>query len=145
MSGWHKHSGGIFTEFKVSIILAEMIVILEFIMTGINSLLLSQFTLTTFMDDFFLMLPSLSKTKDLLICISLALSYERISVKASKSTSLVIVSGKIVHDKSLCIVLGANHQAIPSIVESPSEVFGKSYFRCSVRQVSSRQSNLGTD
>ena len=118
MSGWHKHSGEIFTEFKVSIILAEMNVILEFIMAGINSLLLSQFTLTTFMDDFFLMLPSLSKTKDLLVCISLALSYERISVKASKSTSLVIVSGKIVHDKSFCIVLGANHQAIPSIVET---------------------------
>ena len=87
MSGWHKHSRGIFTEFKVSIILAEMNVILEFIMAGINSSLLSQFTVATFMDDFFLMLPSLSKTKDLLICISLALSYERISVKASKSSS----------------------------------------------------------
>ena len=37
------------------------------------------------------------------------------SVKASKSKSLVIFSGKILHDKSLCVTSGVNYQATPSI------------------------------
>ena len=47
------------------------------------------------------------------------------SVKASKSKSLVIFSGKIVHDKSLCIVSGANRQAIPSIADNPVRFLGR--------------------
>ena len=77
------------------------------------------------MDDFFLMSPSLSKTQDLLNCASLALSWARMSVKTSKSKSLVIDSGKIVHDKSLCIVLGANRQAIPCIADNPVKFLGR--------------------
>ena len=46
-------------------------------------------------------------------------------VKASKSKSLVIGSGKIVHDKSLCIVLTANRQAIPSIADNPVKFLGR--------------------
>ena len=91
-------------------------------MAGINSSLSSQFTspvVKAFMDDLFLMSPSLRKTQDLLNCGSLALSWASMSVKVSKSKSLVIDSGKIVHDKSLCIVLGANRQAIPVIADNP--------------------------
>ena len=47
------------------------------------------------------------------------------SVKASKSKSLVIDSGKIVHDKSLCIVFGANCQAIPSTADNPVKFLGR--------------------
>ena len=46
------------------------------------------------------------------------------SVKASKSKSLVIDRGEIVHDKSLCIVLGANCQGIPSIADNPVKFLG---------------------
>ena len=41
------------------------------------------------------------------------------SVKTSESKSLVIVSGKIVEDKSLCVAGGLNYQTIPSIAENP--------------------------
>ena len=81
-----------------------MNVILEFIMAGINSSLSNQFTSTVvkvFMNNLLLMSPSLSKTQDLLNRASLALSWARIYSKASKSKSLVIDSGKIVHNKSL--------------------------------------------
>ena len=97
-------------------------------MAGINSSLSSQFTspvVKASMDDLFLMSPSLSKTEDLLNSASLALPWVRVSVKASKSKSLVIDSGKIVHDKSLCIVLGANRQAIPSIADNPVKFLGR--------------------
>ena len=77
------------------------------------------------MDDLFLMLPSLSKTQDLQNRASLALPWARMSVKASKSKSLVIDSGKIVHDKSLCIVLSVNRQAIPSIADNPVKFLGR--------------------
>ena len=116
-------------------------------MAGINSSLSSQFTspvVKALMDDLFLMSPSLSKTQDLLDCASLALFWARMSVKASKSKSLVIDSGKIVHDKSLCIVLGANRQAIPSIADKPVKYLGRT-ISAAVRQVSSRQSILGID
>ena len=106
--------------------LAGMNVILEFILAGNNSSLSSQFTspvVKAFMDDLFLLSPSLSKTQDLLNCASLALSWARISVKASKSKSLVIDSGKM--QKSFCIVLGASHQAIPSIAENPVTFLGR--------------------
>ena len=123
-SGWQKHFRGIFTGCTASIILflAGMNVILQFVMAGITSSLSSQFTspfVKAFMNDLFLMSPSLSKSQDFLNCASLALSWARMSVKASKSKSLMTDSGKIVHDKSLCIVLGANRQAIPSIVDNP--------------------------
>ena len=79
------------------------------------------------MDDLFLMWPSLSKTQDLFNCASLALPWARMSVKASKSKSLVLDSGKIVHDKSLCIILGANYQSIPpTIADNPVKVLGTS-------------------
>ena len=77
------------------------------------------------MDDLFLMLPSLSKTQDLQNRASLALPWARMSIKASKSKSLVIDSGKIVHDKSLCIVLSVNRQAIPSIADNPVKFLGR--------------------
>ena len=67
------------------------------------------------MDDLFLMSPSLSKTEELLHLASSALPWSRMSVKASKSKSLVIFSGKILHDKSLCVTSGVNYQATPSI------------------------------
>ena len=73
----------------------------------------------TFIHDPFLMSTLLSKTRELLHCASLALPWARMSVKSSKSTSLVIVNGKIVHNKSLCITLGVNHQAIPSFADNP--------------------------
>ena len=47
------------------------------------------------------------------------------SVKVSKSKILVFVSGKIVHDNFLCIVSGANHQAIPSIADNPVKILGR--------------------
>ena len=79
------------------------------------------------MDDLFLMWPSLSKTQDLFNCASLALPWARMSVKASTSKSLVLDSGKIVHDKSLCIILGANYQSIPpTIADNPVKVLGTS-------------------
>ena len=105
-----------------------MNVILEIIMADINSSLSSQFTspdVKAFMDDLFLMSPSLSKTQDFLNCTSLAFSWARMSVKASKYKSLVIVSGEIVHEKSLCIVVGANHQAIPSIADNIVRFLGR--------------------
>ena len=76
------------------------------------------------MDDLFLMSPSLSKTQNLFNCASLALSRARVSVKASKSKSLVD-SGKILHDKSLCIILGRNRQAISSIADNPVKFLGR--------------------
>lgn len=39
-------------------------------------------------------------------------------VKASKSKRLVIISGKIVQDKSFCMAAGLNYQTIPSIAEN---------------------------
>ena len=41
------------------------------------------------------------------------------SVKASKSQNLIIDRGKIVHDKSLCIV------SIPSIADNPVKFLGR--------------------
>ena len=101
-----------------------MSAILEFIMcmTGINSSLSSQFSLPVvkaFMDNLFLMLPSRHTTQELLYFASVTLSWARISVQASKYKSLVIVSRKIVHDESLCITSGVNHQVIPSIADNP--------------------------
>ena len=77
------------------------------------------------MDNLSLMSLSLSKIQELLHCASLALSWARMSIKASISKSLVIVTQKIVHDKSLCMTLGANHQVIPSIANSPVRVLGR--------------------
>ena len=113
--------GGGGTNFQL---LAEMSAILEFIMcmTGINSSLSSQFSLPVvkaFMDNLFLMLPSRHTTQELLYFASVTLSWARISVQASKYKSLVIVSRKIVHDESLCITSGVNHQVIPSIADNP--------------------------
>ena len=105
-----------------------MNVILEYIITGISSSLSSQFSSTlvkAFMDDLFLMSPSLSKTQEFIHCASLALSWASIPVKASKGSSLVIISGKIVHDKSLCITVGLNNQAIPSIADTPMRFLGR--------------------
>ena len=105
-----------------------MNVILEFIMAGINSSLSSQFTspvVKAFMGDLFLMLLSLSKTQDLLNCASLALPWARMSVKASKFKSLAIVSAEIGHDKSLCIVSGANHHATASFADNPMRILGR--------------------
>ena len=97
-------------------------------MAGIKSSLSSQFTslvVKAFMDDLFVGSPSLSLTQDLLNCASFALFCGRMSIKASKSKRLVIVSGKIVHDKSLYIVLVANHQVIPSIADNLVKYFGR--------------------
>ena len=124
-SGWHKHFGGIFTGFTVSVSLYLLF-----------WSLLSQFSspvVKAIIDDLFVMSPSLSKT---LHWASLALSWAKISVKASKSKSFVIVSGKkmsvkasksksfvivsgkIMYGKS-CITLGRNNQATPSIANNP--------------------------
>ena len=100
-----------------------MKVILEFIMAGINSTLSSQFSspiVKAFMDDIFLMLPSLSKMQEFLHCASVALSWMRMSVKVSKSKGLVIVSGKIEHDKFLCITSDVHHQAISPVADNPA-------------------------
>ena len=106
-------------------------------MAGVNSSLSSQFTspvVKAFMDDLFLMSPSLSKTQELLNCASHALSCARMSVKASKSKSLVTDSGKIVHDKSR-FCFGCQPPSYSIHCRQPSEAFGESYFRCSIRQV----------
>ena len=48
------------------------------------------------------------------------------SVKASESKRLLIVSGKIEQDKSLCMAGGLNYQTIPSKAQNPvSENPGK--------------------
>ena len=39
-------------------------------------------------------------------------------VKASKSKTIVIVSGKIMHDKSLCITVNVNSKAVQSITNN---------------------------
>ena len=65
------------------------------------------------------MSPSLSKTEELLHLASSALPWPRMSVKASKFKSLVIFSGKILHDKSLCVTSGVNYQATPSSISNP--------------------------
>ena len=93
-----------------------------FIMVSINSSLSSKFSwpvVKASMDDLFLMSPSLSKTEELLHLASSALPWPRMSVKASKFKSLVIFSGKILHDKSLCVTSGVNYQATPSSISNP--------------------------
>ena len=96
-------------------------------MAVINSSLTSQFSspvVKAFLDDLFLMLPLLSKTRECFYCASLALSWARMSMKVSKYKSLVIASGAKVHDKFLCITVGVNHQAIPSIADNPVGFLG---------------------
>ena len=97
-------------------------------MVRIISSLSSQFTspvVKAFMDDLFLISLSLRKTHDLLNWDFLASYWARLLVKDSNFKSLVIVSGKIVHYKSLCIILGANHQAILSIADNPVKFLGR--------------------
>ena len=92
-------------------------------MTSIDSALSSQLPsslVKAFMDDLFLMSSSLSKLQELLHCASLALPWARMSVKASKSKRLVIVSGKIVQNKSLCMAADLNHQTILRLTQNNS-------------------------
>ena len=58
-----------------------------------------------------------------MVALHFALSWARMAVKASKSKGLVIVNGKIVYAKSLCVTLGVKHQAIPFITDSPVRFF----------------------
>ena len=46
-------------------------------------------------------------------------------VKSSNSKSFVIVTEKIVRQKSICIIAGVNHQAIPSIADNPVRFLGR--------------------
>lgn len=126
--GWHKHFRGIFIGFTVCIILslAGMSVILEFQDGGHSSLSSPLFStlVEASMDDILRMLPLLSKIQELLHFASLVLLWTSMLVKASKSKSLVLASGKIVHDKSFCISLDVNHSAIPFNADNPVKFLG---------------------
>ena len=76
------------------------------------------------MDDLLLMLPLLSKIQELLHFASIVLLWTSMLVKASKSKSLVLASGKIGHDKSLCIILDVTLSAIPFNADKPVKFLG---------------------
>ena len=127
-SSWHQHFRGIFTGYTLSIILflSGMNVALEYITAGINIFnILPSSQVKAFMDDLFLMSPSVNSTQDLLNRASVVLSWARMSLKASKSKSLIFNNGKVAENESL-FVLGENiKHYIPSISENPVKFLGR--------------------
>ena len=127
-SSWHQHLRGIFTGCTVSIILflSGMNIILEFIMAGIDtSLLMSSPSIKAFMDDLYLMSPSFTGTQTLLNRANIALTWARMSVKPSKSRSLIMVKGRTVNDKHFVISSNGSENRIPSIAENPVKFLGR--------------------
>ena len=105
-SSWYQHLRGIFTGCTVSIILflAGMNVILEFISAGIDISIFQSLLsppVKAFMDDLFLMSPSLQQTQVLLNLAAIVLSWARMSLNPSKLRNLASVKGKILNDNVL--------------------------------------------
>ena len=127
-SSWHQHFRGIFTGCTISIILflSGINIVLEFITAGLDiPLPLSSPPVKAFMDDLFLMSPTIKGTQDLLNRTSIALSWARMSLKASKSRSLVIAKGKVVNNEHLTITTNKTVHPIPSIMENPVKFLGR--------------------
>ena len=106
-----------------------MNVILEFINAGIDSSLASSLKsplVKAFMDDLFLMSPSLIQTQKLLNRAVKALSWGRMALKASKSKTLVINDGEVLEHCALSVCVSQNMQPIPSITQNPVRFLGRS-------------------
>ena len=77
------------------------------------------------MDDLFLMSPSLSETQNLLNRAAFALSWGRMSMKASKSRSIIIENGRVKNNSKLVLSEAGNENKIPSIVDNPVKFLGR--------------------
>ena len=77
------------------------------------------------MDDIFLMSPSPSQTQALLDCAVLSLSWARMTIKASKSKSLLITNGKVQDQSFLSVFVNNKVHSIPSLAENPVKFLGR--------------------
>ena len=74
-----------------------------------------------FMDDMFLMSPSIPATQVPLDCCALALNWARMSFRGSKSRSMVIDKGKVIDISSFSF----KGEIIPSIHTNPVRFLGR--------------------
>ena len=120
-SSWHYHLKVIFIGCTASIILflLEINVIIEHISAVTEDEIYNTMTSTTpvkvFMNDMFLMSPSIPATQVLLDRCAVALIWTGMSFRASKSRSMVIDTGKVI-DISPFLFKG---EIIPSIHANP--------------------------
>ena len=129
-SNWHQHQRGIFTGCTVSIILflSGINVVLEYIFADIKTPTLTSLLsppVKAFMDDIFLMSSTQSTTQELLNRASFALSWARMTLKASKSRAIAINNGKVCTDPKLVLIQGETEHKIPSITDNPIKFLGR--------------------
>ena len=133
-SGWHQHFKGIFIGCTVSIILflAAINVIIEFCLASappqIDPPLPTQsLPMKAFMDDLFLMSPSVASTQALLDRCTSALSWARMAFRATKSRSIVISVGKVQNITPFSVPSpdGTSTDIIPSIHSNPVRFLGR--------------------
>ena len=129
-SGWHQHFRGIFTGCTASIILflAAMNIIIEFICVGVDitSENSGSLPVKAFMDDLFLKGKSFDDAQNLLNRANTGLSWARMKLKPTKSKSILLVNGKVQHDKLLSINYSNQSATIPSIINNPVRFLGRS-------------------
>ena len=77
-----------------------------------------------FMDDLFLKLKNVGEVQILLDRTSCVLKWARMSLKASKSKTLVQVNGKVDHDAKLYINANQFRELIPTICSNPVKFLG---------------------
>ena len=75
----------------------------------------------TFMDDMFLMSPSIPASQGLLDCCGFALNWAKISYRASKSRSMMIDKGKVIGISPFSF----KGEIIPSIHANPVRFLGR--------------------
>ena len=126
-SSWHHHQKGIFAGCTVSIILflSAINVVIEYISVATLEKAFDGMTSTpvkAFMDDMFLMSPSIPSTQILLDRCTAALQWARMSFRASKSRSIVISEGKVVNVSPF----SCYSEIIPSIHSNPVKFLGRS-------------------
>ena len=123
---WHHHLRGIFVGCTASIILflSPINVIIEHISVVTEDEIYKTMTSTpvkAFMDDIFLMSPSIKATQVLLDRCAVALIWARMSFRASKSRSMVIGKGKVIDISSFSF----KGEIIPSIHANPLRFLGR--------------------
>ena len=128
-SSWHHHLRGIFIGFTASIILflSAINVIIEHISAVTEDEIYKTMTSTpveAFMDDMFLMSPSIPATQVLLDRCAAVLIWARMSFRASQSRSMVIDKGKVI-DISPFSFKG---EIIPSIHANPVRFLGRTIY-----------------
>ena len=141
-SSWHLHQRGIFIGCTASIILflSSINIIIEYITVKTYDKIFDSMSSTpikAFMDDMFLMSPSIVSTQTLLDRCTVALQWARMSFRASKSRSLVINNGKVVNISPFSFQ-GA---LIPSIHNNPVRFLGRT-IDCSISDKSAVESFL---